>query len=88
MEPRGSSVLYYFPELRKVVIRCRDSENWITDNIVMEGAGILGNVQHCHISAGNLYLYAEIRGETNFEETNLRILYPPQLTQTTNSELQ
>ena len=88
LERRDSSVVYHFPEPRNVNLRCRDGENWVTTNIALEGAGILSNVNQCHISAGNLQLYAEIRGETDFEGTTPRVVFPPQLALTTDSELQ
>jgi len=71
MRQLGAVVLYYMPEPTEVVVRCRNNQSWVTDSLVVEGAGLLNNALACHVTAGNLQLYAHLSGETRVQPPSL-----------------
>ena len=80
-------VVYFTPEPRTAHLRCRDSRGeWTKDNIFLNGAGSLSGVQSCQITWGDLQLYAEIRGNSQFEVPSPQIIIPPQFTVVSDSE--
>jgi len=79
LERHSTLVLYFTPEPQTAHLRCRDSRGeWTTDNILLNGAGSLSGVQSCHITWGDMQLYAEIRGNSQFEAPNPQIIIPSQ----------
>ena len=79
LERHSTLVLYFTPEPRTAHVRCLDSrEEWTTVNILLNGAGSLSGVQSCHITWGDMQLYAEIRGNSQFEAPNPQIIIPSQ----------
>ena len=88
LQRQGSVVVYYLPEARNAYFRCRDSQGWKSTNLMLDGAGTLLGVKSCHITVGNLQLYAEIRGEAQFEGPMPQVIYPSQFTVTSHNELE
>ena len=54
---------------------------------MLEGGGTLSSAQACHITAANLQLYAEIRGEARFEGPMPQVICPSQPAVASHSEL-
>jgi len=89
LEPHGPLVLYYAPEPQIAHFRCHGTNGgWTTHNMLLDGAGTLSGGQSCHIIWGELQLYAEVRGNSQFEVPGPQIRIPPQLTVTSDSELE
>jgi hypothetical protein len=89
MERRGTSVMFFLPEPTDVFCKCQHhGPAWETSTLQLHGAGFLHNVARCHIAAGSLQLFAEIRGQTDFESNAPRVVYPSPITVTTDSELE
>jgi len=87
LERHSTLVLYFTPEPQTAHLRCRSSRGeWTTDNILLNGAGSLSGVQSCHITWGDLQLYVEIRGNSQFEVPSPQIIIPPQFTVVSDSE--
>jgi hypothetical protein len=77
-ERHSTLVLYYTPEPRTAHFRCRNSRGeWATDSLQLDKAGTLSGVQSCHITCGDLQLYAEIKGNSQFEVPSPQIITPP-----------
>ena len=84
----GAVVLYYVPKTTQVILRCRDNQSWVTNSIVVEGAGLLNNALTCHVTAGNLQLYAQLSGETRVQpKSPVTIITPSHQTATSPSEM-
>jgi len=81
-------VLYYLPEPTLVFFRCRNVQGWNTTSIVLEGAGILNNALTCHVTTGNLQLYAQISGEIKVRTQSPAIIIPSRQTVTSHSEME
>jgi hypothetical protein len=89
MERRGTSVMFFLPEPTDVVCKCRyRGPEWNTSTLQLQGAGFLHDVARCHITAGSLQLFAEVRGQTDFEGNAPLVVYPSPITVTTDSELE
>ena len=87
MMERHSTLMYFTPEPRTAHLQCRDSRGeWTTNNILLNGAGSLSGVQSCHITWGDLQLYAEIRGNSQFEAPSPQIIIPSQFPVVSDSE--
>ena len=84
----GDVILYFMPEPSQVVLRCRHNQSWVTNSIVVEGAGLLNNALACHITAGNLQLYAQLSGETRVQpKSPVTIITPSHQAVTSPSEM-
>jgi hypothetical protein len=79
MERQAAAVMYFFPHLTNVHIKCHRNDEWTTDSLQLIGAGILGDVRPCHISAGNLQLFAEVTGRSGIESDTPLIIFPSPL---------
>ena len=89
LERHSTLVLYYTSEPQNAHFRCRGSKGgWTTNNLLLNGAGTLSGAQSCHITWGDLQLYAETRGNSQFEVPGHQIIVPLQLTVTSGSELE
>ena len=84
----GSLVVYFSPEKQTAHLRCRNMAAWTTTHLVLQGPGILEGAQSCQISLGDLQLYAEIRGSSQFDAPSEPLTIAPQVTITTDGELQ
>jgi hypothetical protein len=87
LERQGTLFLYYTAEPQGTHFRCREAEGWTSVNLMLEGAGTLEGSQSCHITSGELQLYAEIRGSSQFEVPTPHIIIPSQIAVTSDSEL-
>ena len=81
-------MIYFSPEKQTAHLRCRDRGAWTTTHLVLQGPGILEGAQSCQISLGNLQLYAEIRGSSQFDEPSEPLIITLQLPVTSDGELQ
>jgi len=81
-------VIYFSPEQQATHLRCRDKGAWTTTHLVLQGPGILEGTQSCQISLGNLQLYAEMRGSSQFDAPSEPLIIAPQVPVTTDGELQ
>jgi len=84
----GSLVVYFSPEEQTAHLRCRGSGAWTTTHLVLHGPGMLQGAQSCQISLGDLQLYAEIRGSSQFDAPSETLIITPQVPVTSDSELQ
>jgi len=84
----GGLVIYFSPEKQAAHLRCRNMGAWTTTHLVLQGPGILEGAQSCQISLGNLQLYAEIRGSSQFDAPSEPLIITPQLPVTSDGELQ
>jgi len=84
----GSLVVYFSPEKQTANLRCRNMGAWTTTHLVLQGPGMLEGAQSCHISLGDLQLYAEIRGSSQFDAPSEPLIIAPQVPVTTDGELQ
>jgi len=84
----GGSVIYFSPEKQTAHLRCRNMGAWTTTHLVLQGSGLLEGAQSCQISLGDLRLYAEIRGSSQFNAPSEPLVIAPQVPVTTDSELQ
>ena len=55
---------------------------------MLKGAGALSGAQSCDITAGNLHLYAEIRGEAQFEGQVPQVMCPSRPAVASHSKLE
>jgi hypothetical protein len=76
MQRHGTAILYYMPNPTQAFLRCRNGPDWNTSSLVLQGAGILENVLSCHVTAGNLHLYARLSGESKVQTQTLEIIIP------------
>ena len=74
--------MYFTPEPQPVHFRC-----WTTVRMQLQGTGTLQGAQSCHVTFGDLQLYAEVRGSSKFEAPNPLIMVTPQLSVASDSEL-
>jgi hypothetical protein len=88
MERRNTAVLYFFPEVTSVFIKCQHNGIWTSETMELEGAGFLQDARLCHITAGNLRLFADATGQTNLESDPPLIILPAATTLTVEHELQ
>jgi hypothetical protein len=88
LERRASSVMFYFPEPSAISFRCQTAQGWTTSVQQLHGAGFLHNVAHCHITAGSLQLFAEIQGQTQFQNDAPKIMFPLHTAIVTDSEIE
>jgi len=84
----GGLVIYFSPEKQAAHLRCRNMGAWTTNHLVLQGPGLLEGAQSCQISLGNLQLYAEIRGSSQFDATSEALIITPQVPVTSDGELQ
>jgi hypothetical protein len=56
--------------------------------MLVQGAGLLEWAQACHVTMGDLQLYAEIWGTSQFEAPSPPMMVTPQLTVTSGSKLE
>jgi len=54
---------------------------------MLQGAGTLQGAQSCHVTLGDLQLYAEICGSSQFEAPTALMIVTPQLPVTSDIEL-
>jgi hypothetical protein len=83
----GGLILYFTPEPQPVHFRCREGSSWTTVRMQLQGTGTLQGAQSCHVTFGDLQLYAEVRGSSQFEAPNPLIMVTPQLSVASDSEL-
>jgi hypothetical protein len=88
MQRHGAMLLYYMPEPLQNFLRFRDDQGWNTTSIILEGVGTLTNLQTCHITAGNMKLYAELSGEYKIRTQSPLIINPSYQTVTSHSEVE
>ena len=84
----GSLVVYFSPEEQTAHLRCRGPGAWTTTHLVLHGPGMLQGAQSCQISLGDLQLYAEIRGSSQFDAPSEPLIISPQVPVTSDGELQ
>jgi len=84
----GGLVIYFSPEEQAAHLRCRNMGAWTTTHLVLQGPGILEGAQSCQIFLGNLRLYAEIRGSSQFDAPSETLIVAPQVPVTSDGELQ
>jgi len=84
---QGEAVFYYMPEPTVIFSRCRKNQSWTASSIVLDGAGRLTNSEMCHITAGNLQLYAQLNGETRVRTDVPAVIAPSHQVMTSPSEL-
>jgi len=56
--------------------------------MMLQGAGTLQGARSCHVTLGDLQLYAEIRGSSQFEVPTELVIVTPRLPVTSDNELQ
>jgi len=83
-----SCALSLFLEKQAAHLRCRNMGAWTTTHLVLQEPGILEGAQSCQISLGNLQLYAEVRGSSQFDAPSEPLIITPQLPVTSDGELQ
>jgi hypothetical protein len=87
MERRATAVLYFFPEITSVFIKCQRNGVWTSETMEL-GAGFLQDARLCHITAGNLRLFADTTGQTNIEGDPPLVILPAAMSLTAKHELQ
>jgi hypothetical protein len=60
---------------------------WATDSLQLDKAGTVSGDESCHITWGDFQLYAEIKGNSQFEVPIPQIITPPQLPVVSDTEL-
>jgi hypothetical protein len=70
------------------LLQILSNQRWTTRTMVLEGTGFLHDVRPCHITAGGLQLYAEIRGQTELERATPMIIHPSPLNITSDREVE
>jgi hypothetical protein len=88
MQRHGAMVVYFMPEPLQIFLRCRDDQGWNTTSLILEGVGTLSKVQTCHITAGNMKLYAELSGKSKVRTQSPLIMSPGYQTLTSHSEVE
>jgi len=88
MRRLGSLVVYFSPEKQTAHLRCGRPGAWTTTHLVLQGPGMLQGAQTCQISLGDLQLYAEIRGSSQFDAPSEPLIITPQVPVTSEGELQ
>ena len=84
----GSLVVYFYPEKQTAHLRCRNMGAWTTTHLVLQVPGMLQGAQSFQISLGDLQLYAEIRGSSQFDAPSDSLIIAPQVPVITDGELQ
>ena len=84
----GGLVIYFSPEKQTAHLRCRNMGALTTTHLFLQGPGLLEGAQSCQISLGNLQLYAEIRGSSQFDAPSEPLIITPQLPVSSDGELQ